>query len=190
MKKLLILGFLILSAISCKAQQIIPLEKAIEYRDSDTEIPDGTYLKDINGLLNKYLGTWKGTYNNKNYTFIVTKIKKDFLGISKDKLLIRYLITTTTGSILEDTRNLPDANTLVIEGDYLSSNTKYYVLNYFGKNTNCGQSGEVFISTITSSGNKQMKLFLAPYQDLIDKSVCPTLATQILPTKSMILTKQ
>ena len=190
MKTLIISISLILASLTCKAQQILPLEKAIEYRDSDIEIPDGTYLKDINGLLNKYIGTWKGTYNNKNYTFIVTKIKKDFLDISKDKLLIRYLITATTGSILEDTRTLPDTNLLVIEGDYLSNDKKYYVLNYFGKNTTCGQSGEVFISTITSSGNKQMKLFLAPYQDLIDRSVCPTLATQILPTKSMILNKQ
>ncbi len=190
MKKLIIAVSLTMITLCCKAQEIIPLEKLIEFRDSQTDIADGTYLKDVNGLLNKYLGTWKGTYNNKNYTFIVTKTKLDVLGVFVDKLLVRYLITTTTGLVLEDTRTLTDTNLLVIEGDYLSNDKKYYVLNYFGKNTTCGQSGEVFISTITSSGNKQMKLFLAPYQDLIDRSVCPTLATQILPTKSMILTKQ
>lgn len=190
MKRIVLIINLIIGILSCKAQQIIPVEKMIEYRDSDTQIPEGAYLKDINGLLDKYVGTWKGTVNNKNYTFIITKAKQKLISIYADELLIRYLITTPTGSILEDTRTLPDTNLLVIEGDYLSNNAKYYVLNYFGKNSTCGQSGEVFISTITSSGNKQMKLFLAPYQDLIDRSLCPTLATQILPTKSMILTKQ
>lgn len=175
-----------ITSLSCKAQQILPLEKTIEYRDSDTEIPDGTYLKDINGLLNKYLGTWKGTYNSKNYTFIITKIKKDFLGISKDKLLIRYLITTSTGSIFEDTRNLPDTDPLVIEGDYISKSKGYYALNYFGKNT-CGQSGVIFIST--TKDNKQMKLFLSPDQGFLD-SKCSKVADQILPTTSMYLTKQ
>ena len=183
----MIIGLIIIN-LSCKAQVIVPLEKAIDYRDSDIEIPDGTYLKDINGLLNKYLGTWKGTYNNKNYTFIITKFKKDFLGISKDKLLVRYLITTTTGSILEDTRSLPDANPLVIEGDYISKSGGYYALNYFGQNITCGQSGVVFIST--TRDNKQMKLFLSPDQGFIDKNKCSKVADQILPTTSMYLTKQ
>ncbi|PWB23083.1 DUF6705 family protein [Flavobacterium sp. HTF] len=190
MKTIRMIISLILVCLSCEAQQIIPVEKMIEYRDSDTQIPDGAYLKDINGLLDKYLGTWKGTYENKNYTFIITKVKHKLINISSDELFIRYLITTTTGSILEDTRNLPDTNPLVIEGDYISNNKAYYVLNYFGKNTKCGQSGEVFISTLASKSNKQMKLFLAPYQDIIDRNVCPVLAQQILPTKSMYLTKQ
>lgn len=174
--------------LCCKAQEIIPLEKLREYRDSQTDIADGTYLKDVNGLLNKYLGTWKGIYNNKNYTFIVTKTKRDVLGVFVDKLLVRYLITTTTGSILEDTRSLPDANPLVIEGDYISKSGGYYALNYFGQNITCGQSGVVFIST--TKDNKQMKLFLSPDQGFIDKNKCSKVADQILPTTSMYLTKQ
>ncbi|CAC9976799.1 DUF6705 family protein [Flavobacterium panici] len=186
MKTIIILSLMIVS-LSCKAQQIVPLEKAIEYRDSDIEIPDGTYLKVVNGLLNKYLGIWKGTYNNKNYVFIITKTKKDFLEISKDKLLVRYLITTPTGSILEDTRNLPDTNPLVIEGDYISKSKGYYTLNYFGQNSKCGQSGVVFIST--TKDNKQMKLSLSPNQGFINNK-CSKIADQILPTTSMNLTKQ
>ncbi|PWB23082.1 DUF6705 family protein [Flavobacterium sp. HTF] len=187
MKKIVIILSLMITSLSVKAQQIIPVEKMIEYRDSDTQIPDGAYLKDINGLLDKYLGTWKGIYENKNYTFIITKVKHKLINISADELFIRYLITTTTGSILEDTRNLPDTNPLVIEGDYISKSKGYYTLNYFGKNTTCGQSGVVFIST--TKDNKQMKLFLSPDQDFLD-SKCSKVADQILPTTSMYLTKQ
>lgn len=189
MKKIITIISLMIVSLSCKAQQIIPVEKMIEYRDSDTQIPEGAYLKDLNGLLDKYVGTWKGTYNSKNFTFVITKVKHKLVTISADELFIRYLITTTSGSIVEDTRSLPDTSPLVIKGDYLGNNKGYYVLNYFGRNT-CGQSGDLFISTLSSTGNKQMKLFLAPYQDIIDGSKCPTVAEQILPTKSMYLTKQ
>ncbi|WP_166924639.1 DUF6705 family protein [Flavobacterium poyangense] len=188
MKKIITLASLIIITLHCKAQQIVPVEKMIEYRDADTEIPDRTYLKDVNGLLDKYLGTWKGTYDSKSFTFVITKAKHDFLGISVDELQIRYLITTLSGEVIEDTRSLPNADALVIQGDYISKSLGYYVLNYFGKNTECGQSGEVFIST--TKDNKQMKLFLAAYQGIIDGSKCPKVAEQILPTKSMFLSKQ
>lgn len=51
MKKIITLASLIIVTFSCKAQQIVSLEKMIEYRDADTQIPDGTYLKDVNNLL-------------------------------------------------------------------------------------------------------------------------------------------
>ncbi|WP_166924645.1 DUF6705 family protein [Flavobacterium poyangense] len=188
MKKITILACLIIITLSCKGQQIIPLEKLIEYRDTEADIVDGTYLKDINGLLDKYLGTWKGNYDNINYTFIFTKNKSEIRGLFIDQLYVRYLITTTTGNVIEDTRSLPNADVLIIKGDYISKSLGYYVLNYFGKNTECGQSGEVFIST--TKDNKQMKLFLAAYQGIIDGSKCPKVTEQILPTKSMFLSKQ
>ncbi|WP_343617403.1 DUF6705 family protein [Flavobacterium sp.] len=188
MKKVILIISLLIVTLSCKAQQIIPVEKMIEYRDSDVQIPEGAYLKDINGLLDKYVGTWKGTINNKNYTFIITKAKQKLVSISADELFIRYLITTVTGSIIEDTRNLPNTSPLVIEGDYISKSKGYYTLNYFGQNSTCGQSGVVFIST--TKDNKQMKLFLSPDQGFLDRNKCSKVAEQVLPTTSMFLTKQ
>ncbi|PTS95531.1 hypothetical protein DBR27_16995 [Flavobacterium sp. HMWF030] len=175
-------------ALSCKAQQIIPVEKMIEYRNLDTEIPNGAYLKDVNGLMNKYIGTWEGTYDKRKYTFIINKKKHDFSGISVDELNVRYLITTFFGDVIEDTRSLPDNSPLVIGGDYISKSKDYYVLNYCGRNATCGQSGSVFIST--TSDNRQMKLFLSPDQGFIDTKKCTKVADQVLPTKSMFLTKQ
>jgi hypothetical protein len=190
MKKIIIVLSLAMITISCKAQQVIPLEKLIEYRDSQSDIADGTYLQDVNGLLNKYIGTWKGTYDNKTITFIITKVKRNVRGVFIDELFIRYLLTSSTGAVIEDTRTLPDTDPLVIEGDYISNSKGYYVLNYYGRNTKCGQSGDLFISTSIKSDNKQLQVYLAGYQDIIDGNKCPTVAEQILPTKSTYLTKQ
>lgn len=182
MRKVIITISIILTTLSCKAQQTLPLETKFE-----NEVPAGTYLKDVNGLLDKYVGTWKGTNGNKNYTFTVTKYKDEFRGVFSDILTIRYLITSNTGAVLEDTRSLLNENNLVIRGLYFGANFGYYVLGYVGTDAKCGQSGDLFIST--SKDNKQMKLYLAASQDLIDGSNC-TKVEQILPTKSMFLTKQ
>jgi hypothetical protein len=177
-------------AMSCKAQTIVPLEKTIEYKLSGG-IPDGAYLKDINNLLNKYLGTWKGTFEDKNYTFIITKFKHDFLGITVDELLIRYLITTTNGAVIEDTRSLPDTSPYVIKGDYFSKGATYYVSNYLGKNSGCGQKGTVFIR-MKNAANTEMSLILVPDKILLTEDSCPglQLAKQVLTLNGMRLTKQ
>jgi hypothetical protein len=46
-------------------------------------------------------------------------------------MIIRYQITRANGSILEDTRSLPDLNPYIIQGYYLEQST--YALNYIGK---------------------------------------------------------
>ena len=56
---------LIFTTISCKAQ-IILVENFEEYNQ---ELPDGAYVKDANNVLGKFVGTWKGTYDNKSYEF-------------------------------------------------------------------------------------------------------------------------
>lgn len=53
MKKVIILGLIIITTLSCKAQFIIPLEEVRKYMDADNGIPDVAYLKDVNLLLDK-----------------------------------------------------------------------------------------------------------------------------------------
>ncbi len=65
-----------LSITACKAQ-IITIEDFSTYSDSQKEkMSDGTYIKDVNGVLNKFIGTWKGIYNSNNYEFKI--IKKNY----------------------------------------------------------------------------------------------------------------
>ncbi|RBW57580.1 hypothetical protein DS884_11035 [Tenacibaculum sp. E3R01] len=188
MKKILFLILIISVVVSCKAQ-IIAVEDFEEYPN---ELPDGAYIKDVNGVLNKYVGTWKGTYNTKSYEFIVVKVTKEDLNLKfkEDLLLIRYKITDANGVVLENTLNLPDDDIGVIKGRYLAKKTGSYVLSYIGKEADCGQKGTVFIGVLNNSNNKKAKLFLYPSTELLDGNKCSTWATQILPTEVITLTKQ
>ena len=188
MKKILILGLIIISNLSCKAQNIVPIETKVNYIGAENGIPETiTYFKDINNLLDRYVGTWKGTYATKNYEFWITKITNKPARITEDILLIRYLITDANGTIIEDTRSTPDDGHYLIRGHYLDKS--HYVLSYGGRETLCGQSGEVYIWTLNN--NTQMKLFLAQDHVLLNSEDCPNgRATQILPLQQMLLTKQ
>lgn len=51
--------------------QTVSLETMSQY--SPGNYPAAEYVKDINGLLNRYVGTWKGTYEGKVYEFNLIK---------------------------------------------------------------------------------------------------------------------
>lgn len=161
MKKIFIILSLFITTMSCKAQitqleKIIPVENQIMYRDNDIEVPDGTYFKDSNNLLEKYVGTYIGSSINLNYKFIVKKITVSFLGIKVDKLIIKYKITDSNGATIIDITNLPDDNPLVIIGNYLDKNGKTYHLDYMGEDFSCGQNGYVLIAIVND--DSQMNL--------------------------------
>ncbi|WP_281297532.1 DUF6705 family protein [Flavobacterium limnophilum] len=189
MKKLLILGFIILMNLSCKAQ-ILSVENKINYINSANGIPKNiTYIKDVNNILDKYVGTWKGTYNNRNYEFILTKYTSNYKNLLEDKLLMRYVISDVNGTIIEDTRALPDTSPYVIKGDYVDGS--FYELYYGGKESLCGQIGSIIIDIQPSSNNNTMRLFFTPQQDILSLKDCPNgSATQIMPLNNLILTKQ
>lgn len=191
MKKMkMIIGCVALITFSCKAQ-IIPVEEDINYRNSETEFPEGAYIKDVNNLLDKYVGTWIGAYDNKTFEFrIIEYIDEDYSFISKkDKLLLRYKITNSNGSVIEDTTTLPNESPYVIKGNYLSNTSSFYVLSYIGKEADCGQHGEIFIDV--QKNPNIMKASLEVIGDLINASDCPNgEAEQILPTEQFTLIKQ
>src|SRR5690606_1739518 len=119
MKKILLITLLILTALSCKAQ-IIPIEEDINYRINEIEIPDGAYIKDVNHLLDKFVGTWIGTFDNKSYEFGITKLTESFLGISNDRLIIKNEITDNiTKQEIADTTTMPNDTSLLITTDYM-----------------------------------------------------------------------
>jgi len=194
MKNILLICLFVIAALSCKAQtlpssqNIIPVEQHIINLNNEVEVPDNTYYKDINNLFNKYIGVWTGNYNNKSYKFIVSKINKSFLGITVDKLIIKYKITDDNGNIIVDTSNIPDDDPLVIEGDYLNENGETYHLDYMGENYICGQNGYIGIAVINNG--LQMNLGFALRGEKTQS--CQTgLAEQVFPINTiMLLTKQ
>lgn len=190
MKKIAMLIFLVLCNLSSKAQIIVTTEEVLKYMDTNKAFPKGAYLQDVNHVLDKFIGTWKGTYGGKNYEFRITKFLAVRESFKEDILLMRYLIANTNGTVIEDTRALPDSSPYVIRGDYLDTTT--YALNYSGKNANCGQAGTIFIDFLKGSNNTKMTLFLVTESMIIDQNSCPNGgAKQIMPTADqMILLKQ
>jgi len=189
MKKITILFILLLFVLQSKAQNIVAVEKAVDYWDAGTGIPVGTYLKDINNLFAPYVGTWKGTINNKTYTFFITKITESSNGRIVDKLIIYHTIFDhTVGYIIEDSR-IGKARPH-ITGRFFQKNLAYYVLTYIGQNSKCGRNGEVFIKKASAT---TMLLKLSAYGEVGDVRRCPggQKEVQVLPTESFVtLTKQ
>ncbi len=192
MKKTLLIGLIFLCTICCKAQNILPVEKVIEYRNSETGIPQNiTQIKDLNGLLNKFIGIWKGDYNSKNYEFRIVKHTRQSTtrNLSEDELLIRYKIIEANGTVLENTLDLANDSPYVIHGSYLASSGSY-VLYYQGKEHKCGQNGDVFIRVLNNTNDLKMKLFLNVAGEMY-ADLCPNGAVQqMLPTDLIDLTKQ
>lgn len=151
---------LFISLLSCKAQvNTIPIENEIIYRNNETEVADDTYWKDVNNLFDKFIGTWVGTYNNKNYEFVVSKYtyNSTIRPLTRDELIIKYKITDNNGNIIVNTLNVPDDDMLVIEGDYLDENGETYHLDYTGENFVCGQNGYVLIAVINNGLNMNFR---------------------------------
>lgn len=173
-----------LTTMSCKAQ-IIPVET---YHSYNRDLEDGAYIKDVNNVLTKFVGIWKGVYNSKNYEFRIIKKTVNYLNIKEDQLLMRYKITSYNGTVIENTLLLPDDDAYVLQDGYIAKSGSY-VFSYIGKNVDCGQNGWVFMGVLNNSNNKKAKLFLSVKGE--NYPSCTTgEAEQILPLKSMELVKQ
>lgn len=188
MKKIIILGSLILISLACRAQNTIPIENLVDYIGGENKgLADYNinYVKDINNLLDKYVGIWVGTTNNKNYEFRVTKYLDSFEGVYEDKLIIKYIISDiSTNNILVNTTEIPDRYIAVIKGYYLSKVGTYH-LWYSGNE--CGQSGQILIAV--NANETEMNLTLVQMGDTVDSCVGVPII-QIMPLEPMTLYKQ
>lgn len=188
MKNIKYLAFIIIS-ISCKSQQVYPLNTDFE------EVPQGSYLKDINNELSPYIGEYHANFQGHIIKLFISKETMkffSFLNIYEDVLSIKYIITNSTGNTLQDTKNAifqPNQilHTIYSRGTYPNKNTVWF--NYGG--TNCGVGwGAIELKKINSS---QISWEYRPNDTIIDDSKCPpgTDTTIYLPeTKDLIFTKQ
>ena len=91
--------------LSCKAQTIA-IEDFQDYvKQNKHGLLNGGYIKDVNNVLDKFVGTWKGTQNSKNYEFVIVKVTKNDGVLKEDKLLMRYKITDSNGVIIAKCRS-------------------------------------------------------------------------------------
>lgn len=180
MRKIALTAILLLSVLHGKAQNIVPVEKSIDYWNAHKGIPAGTYLKDVNNLFSKFIGTWKGTINNKTYTFFITKKTETSYGSSEDQLVIEYLIIDNLlGYAIEDTRITPRPP---LTGRFFQKDLAYYILSYSGEYSKCGREGSVYIK---KANDNTITLRLVPQPDAHSFYDCPggKILDQILPTE-------
>jgi len=125
--------FLALLAISCKSQTV-SLEQAAQCRDNPNCSVNYNYVKDINSTLNKYVGTWKGTYNGRVYEMKFNKSLYEDMGMKKDEITGRLRITTTGNPPLTifDNFNEPDDSKTRFSGLGLTGNLQSYRMIFAG----------------------------------------------------------
>lgn len=106
MKQILIL-FLLISCLSCKAQS--PLFMA------DPDLPVGTYYKDMNNDMDKFVGTWKWEDGNNSWTITLEKVEHILIGDYYRDILIGEYQYIENGNLVINT--IPLLNDYSIQGD-------------------------------------------------------------------------
>ncbi len=181
----LILAIQLLSLTSCFAQ-ILPVEQKYRYINSEEGLEGAgiTYVKDINGVFEKFIGTWKGSLDSKNYEIRIMKALENSFGIQEDFLVIKYLIRNND-NIIESTINDADNSPYVVLGHYISENGTY-IFNFGGGKTDCGLDGYLFVEALP---NSNLKVFLSPKGEY--QYTCPSQTPFIVfPEEYVIYTRQ
>lgn len=192
MKKILSILALITSMIACKAQQqIYPLNTYYE------DVPNYSYMKDLNNYLPQYVGTYKATYQGNEITLFITKEDMHLTDYGpndrkyyQDVLHIKYIVKDiATGAMLEDTQNQPNVNNEIISlrTNDLDNNS----LSLFYSGTTCGLgSGEIILKKINST---QINWSFWYEKQLLIQGECPnyqSVKVYLPKTTGLIFTKQ
>jgi hypothetical protein len=179
-----VLFLIIFAVVSCKSQQILPINTALD------NIPNNAQVKDLNNELNPYIGTYKANFEGNEITLFITKeenklekrVSKQFY---RDALVVKYIVKNVSGLILQSNQN-SSSNQLYSIGTRPSENS--VVLYYYG--TNCGVGwGKVTIKKLSTT---QISWDYSPNSTSL-RDDCPTNAdkTVYLPeTDNLIFTKQ
>ncbi|MFC4739827.1 DUF6705 family protein [Flavobacterium ponti] len=154
MKKLIKTFCLLLFTVnvSCQVTQTVPL-KTIEYPDY------GTYLKDLDNVLPFWEGTWKGTVNNKEYTFQFVKFTQHQTTFSdgsyeyEDKLMGKFkVVDLSTNQILYNDLNATNFEDYKIY--FLSNIDRQYFFKFYDTVNNCYNSVEFSLIKDTTNSNQ------------------------------------
>ena len=151
-------------------------------------MPKEAYFKDVDGILNQYIGTWIGTRNSITYEFVISKHLEHYRKVAMDILKIRYKITNQNGEVIATNYNETINNSMIIDGNYPTFDKKYYNFTYRGYNMECGQSGSVNLKNEISDPNKIQLVLMVTGGSW---STCEGEdAEQVLPTQWLTITKQ
>ena len=190
MKNILFTLISIISINNLISQNIMSFDEVI---DNNGFFKEGYYMKDTKNELNKYVGVWKGTYNQNTYEFRIEKqFKYNDGDFYLDKLFVRSLIKDINGTVLLNTLTTPLEN-LYFEGEiFTNKNYDTYLLMYI-EDMKCNLQGDVYFTIFENNTKIKVELFI-PF-NMVSIEECIDINKQsLLPQKRqneyMILTKQ
>lgn len=155
------------------------------------DLEDVTYVKDIDNRLDKFIGVWKGIYEDKTYEFrFDKKTKFGEYEIKWDMLIGRLLVKNSSNVVVYNSLNTSDSNTDMY-GDNFQRNT--YMFSWGSKNNSyCNDSGVIFVEVKKNNPNK-MRLHFDRDKTIYNAHKCPNYSTYrtVIPENTeLILTKQ
>ena len=175
---------------SCRAQQEYPLST------SYSNIPSGSYIKDLNNELDPYVGNWNGAFNGSQIQLFISKhVNKPFtkggLSFYRDVLMVNYIIKDASGTVLQNTTSMsfpPDQFNHTIYSSIPVANNKGIFFTYGGTNCSVG-AGRIIMKKIS---NTQLSWTYLPMSTVITDSCPPNsdLTIYLPETENLIFTKQ
>ncbi len=171
--------------------------QTVPLRTLSYEMPNGSYAKDLDNELPFWIDTWKGTVNNKKYTFtfvlfaqhLRTSPNGDFR--YKDLIVGKLkVIDLSTNSTLHDESSYVNYDDFVINGIYLKENKFYFSL--FDKENYCNNSADFTFEKDPNNPNQitykdfkygEYHYFDCPYANQED-------IPMFLPKVDLVLTRQ
>ncbi len=196
MKNLLLIISIFYISFSSQAQTVLPLDNYYSFFKTHNKIPKGTYIKDVSHILNKYEGTWTGTYQGNQYLVQIQKTTRSFLGIQLDALILNLKITTPAGKVTVNTLSNSIEEAAAVGGIFKKDNPNVYRLAYSSRDNDragCGDQGDMYIEL--TNNNTQLKVYVAPISVMLGgDGKCPNgTFTPPFPNGEqppMLLTKQ
>lgn len=192
MKNIITVFALIICLISCKAQQqIYPLNTYYE------DVPNYSYMKDLDNRLPQYVGIYKTTYQGNEITLYITQNNMELIDTKlggrkyyQDVLHIKYIVKNlATVAILEDTQNLSYENNEITSMGTNDLDNNSLSLRYSGTTCLLG-SGEIILKKINSS---QISWSFDYRAVLLSQGECPnyqSIKVYLPKTSNLIFPKQ
>ena len=188
MKRIYSIIIIALFNISCIAQTV-SLETMAQCSSNPETCPHTTYIKDINNLLNKYVGTWKGNLNGKNYEF--NFVKKENFGfgdnLKRDRLIGRLKITNSNG-VVEFDNFMKQDNENDFYGDNFQRDLKVYLMRFAGGKLGCIDYGYTYMWIKPETPNA-MGINFHPDNDTVTED-CSNFLTTLPDNQIIYLTRQ
>lgn len=190
MRKLIFVAFVFLGLVGCKtSEKILPIESfetsTIVKKHSNLK---NIYFKDVNGVFEKYVGTWSGVQDGKSFELEITAYNAQeedrdasvFGGIKYDRLLMQYKVTDVSGNILRNTLNHPleMGNPYTSIGQYFSGEdaSVYNMAYVVHKNEDCKYFALMRIGLINNE--TQLEVIINP--NVFKKNNCEEIASNPL----------